>query len=188
LVLGQIGRVGETFVVSIKLINVREANTEARVYETVDAKVDAVLAVIRRSARRLMAGVAGAKPPVAPTAVSADASGGGGVPIVPIVVAAAGLVAVGVGAYFTVSAQSNYDAGLKRPGGQVLAQSGNLPEWQQAQTDQTVAAVLYGVGGAAVATGAILFFLLGDDSPDTVAVAPMISPNLTGAVLTWRGW
>src|SRR5690606_27319445 len=51
---GHIGMVGETYVVNIKLINIRQATTEARVYETVSGKQDLLINTIRTSVHRLL--------------------------------------------------------------------------------------------------------------------------------------
>ena len=53
IVAGHIGKVGSTFVVNIKLINIRMADAEARVYETVRGEVDALIATIRKSVGKL---------------------------------------------------------------------------------------------------------------------------------------
>lgn len=49
-----IGKVGDTFVVNIKLINIRIATTEARVYETVNGKQDLLIATVRTSVQKLL--------------------------------------------------------------------------------------------------------------------------------------
>lgn len=54
-VAGHIGKVGSTFVVNIKLINIRAAETEGRVYETVRGEVDALIDSIRDSVHKLFA-------------------------------------------------------------------------------------------------------------------------------------
>lgn len=74
-----IGKVGNTFVVNIKLINIRMADTEARVYETVRGETDALIATITKSVEKLLGrSSAAAKalaakraPPPPPAAVAA---------------------------------------------------------------------------------------------------------------------
>jgi len=78
IVAGHIGMVGSTYVVNIKLINIRMADTEARVYETVRGEVDALIATIKTSVQKLLGqgskaaialgGAAGAARPVAAAA------------------------------------------------------------------------------------------------------------------------
>jgi hypothetical protein len=55
IVVSHIGMVGKTYVVNIKLINIRMADTEARVYETVNAdRVDNLIDTVRRSVVKLL--------------------------------------------------------------------------------------------------------------------------------------
>lgn len=54
IVASHIGMVGSTYVVNIKLINIRLADTESRVYETVRGEVDALIATIRKSVGKLL--------------------------------------------------------------------------------------------------------------------------------------
>jgi hypothetical protein len=54
IVASHIGMVGSTYVVNIKLINIRMANTEARVYETVRGEVDDLINTIKKSVRKLL--------------------------------------------------------------------------------------------------------------------------------------
>jgi hypothetical protein len=58
IVAGHIGKVGSTYVVNIKLINIRMADTEGRVYETVRGEVDALIDTIRKSVTKLFGGEA----------------------------------------------------------------------------------------------------------------------------------
>ncbi|HET6344204.1 MAG TPA: hypothetical protein VFH51_04685, partial [Myxococcota bacterium] len=53
IVAGHIGKVGTTFVVNIKLINIKSAQTEGRVYETVRGEVDALIETIKLSVHKL---------------------------------------------------------------------------------------------------------------------------------------
>ncbi len=55
IIASHIGKVGSTYVVNIKLINIRMADTENRVYETVRGEVDALIETIRKSAHKLLA-------------------------------------------------------------------------------------------------------------------------------------
>ena len=54
-VAGHIGKVGSTYVINFKLINIRQADTEARVYETVRGESDALIDAVRNAARKLLA-------------------------------------------------------------------------------------------------------------------------------------
>ncbi|MBI5510887.1 MAG: hypothetical protein HY903_19170 [Deltaproteobacteria bacterium] len=54
IVVSQIGKVGNTYVVNIKIINIRMADTEGRVYETVKGEVDALIETIKKSVVKLL--------------------------------------------------------------------------------------------------------------------------------------
>ena len=54
IVASHIGMVGSTYVLNIKLINIRAADTEGRVYETVRGEVDDIIDVMRRSVGKLL--------------------------------------------------------------------------------------------------------------------------------------
>ena len=54
IVASHIGKVGSTYVVNIKLINIRMADTEARVYQTVKGEVDALIKTITTSVNKLL--------------------------------------------------------------------------------------------------------------------------------------
>lgn len=54
IVASHVGMVGSTYVVNIKLINIRQADTEGRVYETVRGEVDALISIVKTAAQRLL--------------------------------------------------------------------------------------------------------------------------------------
>jgi hypothetical protein len=54
IVASQVGMVGSTYVVNIKLINIRQADTEGRVYETVRGEVDALISIVKKSVQKLL--------------------------------------------------------------------------------------------------------------------------------------
>lgn len=58
IVASQIGKVGSTYVVNIKLINIRTASPEDRAYKTVKGEVDALIQVIRASVSEIFGGEA----------------------------------------------------------------------------------------------------------------------------------
>jgi hypothetical protein len=57
ILVGNIGRLGATYVVNIKLIDIRKAATLGRVYESVQGEIDVLLATIRTSVHKLFASV-----------------------------------------------------------------------------------------------------------------------------------
>ena len=79
LISSNIGKVGATFVVNIKLMNIREAKTEGRHYEMVKGEVDQVITTIQKAVNKLLGGdavVAPASAPAASAAPAAEASTG----------------------------------------------------------------------------------------------------------------
>jgi len=76
LLVSQIGKVGNTYVVNIKLINIRLADTEGRAYETIKGEQDLLIETIVKSVAKLLgpgsAAAAAAKAEAAP-AVAAKA-------------------------------------------------------------------------------------------------------------------
>ncbi len=72
LVSSNIGKVGATFVVNIKLINIREAKTEGRHYEMVKGEVDQVITTIQKAVNKLLG--AGDEPAPVAAAPAAEAA------------------------------------------------------------------------------------------------------------------
>ena len=105
------------------------------------------------------------------------------------VVAGAGVLSLGVGLYFGLEAKSTYDAS-NGPGQCMNNQCDpqGLQDRSSAYSQATVSTVLVGVGLAAVATGAVLFFTAPRESPVAgLAVSPMVARDGGGLVLL-RGW
>jgi len=98
--------------------------------------------------------------PAAPPATSdtGSAESGSGMRTAALVTAGAGVVALGVGSFLALSAKSDYDDA------EADCNAGVCPEEayeasEDARSKGTVATVVFVVGGAALATGAVLWFL-----------------------------
>jgi len=105
------------------------------------------------------------------------------------VVAGTGVLSLGVGLYLGLEAKSTYDAS-NGPGHCVNNQCDplGLQDRSSASTQATVSTVLVGVGLAAVATGAVLYFTAPREGPKAgFAVSPMVACGGGGLVLL-RGW
>lgn len=106
-----------------------------------------------------------APPRPSPPAVADRPAGGGAAPVAPWIAVGAGAAVIVVGAVFTGLAVADRDdvAALSTRLGtpEVLAEHARLTD--RGEERQTVAWVLYGVGAAAVVTGAVLLALDGDD-------------------------
>jgi hypothetical protein len=92
---------------------------------------------------------------------------GGGAPLRPIALGAAGvgLVAIGVGAYFGVTAMSKWSDSNASCSGSTCATAAGVSSAHDAKQAAVIADVTIGVGFAAVAAGAVLYFL---GAPKTV--------------------
>jgi hypothetical protein len=113
---------------------------------------------------------------VPPEPAAAPATSGSGLRIAGIACGAVGLAAIGTAIYFYTRATSLSDT----------VSSSDAPrasDFKSGKNAETMQWVFYGVGGAALATGAGLYYLgwrHGSDGQRSVAVAPMVGPGLAG--------
>ena len=200
IVITQVAKVGDTYVINLKLLNVLEARTEARISKTAQGKVDLLLEAIRQGGRQLLS-KAKVKPKASgkPGSTSEDAevsSGaqptdddifrkapggaakGGGIGVGPIVLFGVGVAAIGAGVAFHIKAQNAYNSASGLPVGNETVQAG--------QTDQLVALLGYGVGTAAIVGGALWWWLGSDDDSDSVALVPVVTDQAFGFSLVGR--
>jgi hypothetical protein len=201
IVASHVGKVGSTYVVNIKLINIRLSDTEARVYETVKGEADALIETIRKSVHKLFktGKEQATAPPPAPKAepapqpapkaqvaevsqpapsVSRSSSGGPG--IWPWVAIGVGSAAIVGGALAGMAAKKDADevADLDVDGDGDTFGAGAQPLAESAKKKQQLANVLYGVGVIGVGVGVVLYFMGG--SNDGVAVAPIVTGDQVG--------
>jgi len=80
LISSNIGKVGSTFVVNIKLMNIREAKTEGRHYEMVKGELDQVITAIQKAVNKLLGGGEVAAPVSQAAASAAPAASTGDAP------------------------------------------------------------------------------------------------------------
>jgi hypothetical protein len=118
---------------------------------------------------------AGAPPPAAtpaptdtPASVSTDS--GSGMRTAALITAGAGVVALGVGTYLAFDAKSDYDAAKKECDG-TLCGDGPFQASEDARSQGTIATVVFVIGGAALATGAALWFLAPSGSEEAPPAA-----------------
>ncbi len=105
LVISHVGRVDETYVVTLKLVDIRAVKTERRVYRTVKGKSDLLLGVIREGVAELVGGPKSEAVPVVQAETTPDEARTVGV--VPVVLWAAGGVALGTGLAFGLKAEGH---------------------------------------------------------------------------------
>ncbi len=212
IVASHIGKVGDTFVVNIKLINIRMADTEARVYETVEGKVDKLISTIRKSVIKLLGpgskaatamGVTGkpktdtvtAKPAVEPDPDPAEVavaeptpgvqkSSGGGVGWLPITLWAGGgaLLLGGLGTG-AMAKKLEGDSKSTVSNEPLVYSVGAQAAGEKAKRMALVSNVLSALGVVAGGTGLLIWLLGGDDEPQT-AVAPVLLPGGAGVAFT----
>jgi TolB-like protein len=159
LVTGSVGKVGDTFILTLKCIDAHRARVMGRVSETVEGKPDALIAALVRAVPRifaedLRASSARASPPQTPARVASPplaaaerapepergAGPFGVVGIGGIGALAAGALAAAAGAYFGASALGAIEESLRTT---------DRAKWS--------AAVGRAEGDAAIATGAFVF-------------------------------
>jgi hypothetical protein len=202
IVASHIGKVGSTYVVNIKLINIRKADTEGRVYETVRGEVDALIATIRTSAGKLFAndnpgGAAAASAPKSTPKstskaepkreaevaqadtpeVETDAGGGRKIGMPSIALWAIGGVAAGAGIVFGVQAKSS------EKNANDANYVGGQKEAEKAQGRALMANVAFGISVVSLGVGTVLFLMGGDEAPAT-ALAPVIGPDSAGVAFS----
>ncbi len=128
---------------------------------------------------------------VSVVAVTPTASGSSTQRTVGLVVAGLGIGSVAVGSVFGLVAKSNNDAALGHCGGGTICDAEGVALTQDAQSAATVSTIAFGVGGAAVLTGVILFFTAPKKtSPPSIArwrAAPALGPS-SAALLMGGAW
>lgn len=187
LVVGHVGKVGKTFVVNIKLINIVEARTEQRIYQTVKGEEDVLIASIRDSVHKLSPEEAAPPPPVAkapaaaptapaapslPAAPPAPARASSGIGATPWVLWGVGLAGVGAGVGFGLKARGHLERSESGAAGSQL-------EIAEGETSQLLANIGFGVGAASLIGGLVVALVSGGDD---AAEAPIttVAPAVHG--------
>lgn len=83
-----------------------------------------------------------------------------------VVLGTAGLVGVGIGSAFGLAARSNANTAHQLCNGNVCSTQAGVDAARAGSRDATLSDIGFGVGGALLATGTILYFMGGDRSPD----------------------
>jgi serine/threonine-protein kinase len=107
-------------------------------------------------------------------------------PVLPIVLGGVGVVGLGVGTYFGITAMSDADeANDLCPNGECSEPRGE-ELMDDARNAATVSNVAFGVGAACIVTGLVIY-LVGSDEPSASeqAFLPFVEPHAAG--LEWRG-
>ncbi|MEK7705802.1 MAG: hypothetical protein AAB426_12650 [Myxococcota bacterium] len=194
-----IGVLGKSYVVNIKLINIRTPKVEGRVYETVQGEMDVLVATIKRSVARLFDSAVTALPTVAPTPaaptakpVAAPAAAAPGVRATRVVAAppamttfrsavpgalfGAGAIAAGVGVYFGIQARDHHENAADP------TYVGRQAEIAPGKRAQIVADVAFGVALVSAGAGVWVGLRL-RDKPVAVALRPTPGGAMVSALL-----
>jgi tetratricopeptide (TPR) repeat protein len=114
--------------------------------------------------------------PAQPAPAPEPPSSGHGLRVAGIVCGAAGLASIGTAIYFYTRAVSLSDKITAAD-----ASTSSSSDYQAGNDAETMQWVFYGVGAAALATGAVLYLLGSSSSASTVTtVAPMVGPGIAG--------
>jgi len=188
-----IGRIGDYYLLNVKILDVRSARVVKRWSEQVEGLENKLMAAVRTT----VAAVGEEEPGGSEDNKTSETIVALSVPteteteavaeseasslhtpgLLPITLWAAGGAAIITGVIFGVKAKSHFD-NASNPDF-----DGGAHELEPGRTAQVVANVSYGVGGAALAAGVLTWLLLGDDEAATVALAPTFGPAGTGLAL-----
>jgi hypothetical protein len=111
---------------------------------------------------------------------SEPSKGGSGMRTAAIVVASAGAVALGVGGYLALDAKSDYSAARERCDG-LECEQGPYDDVKRAQKQGNIATVVMSVGGAALVTGGVLWFVAPRGSARAASAGPRLERVRVGA-------
>jgi hypothetical protein len=176
-----IGKVGDYFLVNVKIIDIRKAKVEHRVSHKVEGDEEELMSAITASVNELVAGVT-PKPETGtslPAPVLVEEERSWGVGILPITLWSAGGAGIITGIVFGALAKQHED-NANNPnfiGAQL--------EMDKAESDQLIANISYGVGAACAVAGFLVWLLSGDDSSDRTAVVPVATPGGLGVGLVF---
>ncbi len=175
IVVSSVNKVGTGWVLTLKLIDIVEARTEARVYETIEGSEARLVTAMPRAVGALLGRPKPAQPaPASRLATTAERP----LPVGPIALLAVGAAGLGVGLGFGVSAKSHYDAALS------AQEVGSQRRISSGQTHQSIANLAFGVSAAA-AVGGALWWWLGTSNDGTAQVVPSVGAQ--AAALSVRG-
>ncbi len=171
---GHVGNLSGTFVVTLKLINIVDANTERRIYRKVKGDESVLLDTMSKLLREMLPRQGGSTDDGHGHATASAGGGGGGSVVGPVVMFVLGAGGIAAGVALGLKAQGHADNASDE------TFIGAQNEIAAGQTAQIVANVGYGVGAAAVVSGVLWLLLGGDDGDDHAMVAPMVDSNVAG--------
>jgi hypothetical protein len=173
IVVSSVGKVGDSFLVTVKLIDIQNARTDGRAYRRVAP--ERLLEGIQLAVQDLF------HTPEAGPSAGADVLAPAPRPLPVLPLALFGVAAAGVG----VGVGFGLDAKARRDHAQDPTYVGGQAEIARGKTSMILANVGYGVAGAAALTGALLW-LLGGEGADAPVVAPAVGAGGAGLVVGGR--
>jgi hypothetical protein len=103
-----------------------------------------------------------------------------------LVVGGVGIVGVGLGSYFGVRAISKNSDAEELCTTDVLCGREGLKKTDDARADANFSNIAFIAGGVLFTTGVVLYLTGGRSQPQSVALVPLVAPNLAAASLTGR--
>jgi hypothetical protein len=104
---------------------------------------------------------------------------GSGMRTAGLITAGAGVVALGVGSYLALDAKGDYED-AKNQCGSAGCQEGPYQAGEDARSQGTTATIVLAIGGAAVATGAVLWFVAPSEESRTLDTTAALRINRVG--------
>jgi serine/threonine-protein kinase len=126
-----------------------------------------------------------AQQPPPPPPPKEEASPGGTQRVIGIVVGGAGLVGIGLGTYFGLSAMDKDKKADKACSPTLCQEQADYKNSDDARKAATASNVSFAIGGALVATGVVVF-ILAPTKHSQVSVTPLAAPGFAGVTVGGR--
>jgi len=124
-------------------------------------------------------------PPPPPPAPAADDNPGGTQRVIGLILAGGGLVGVGLGTYFGLSAIAKEERADANCTPTLCQETADFENSDAAQSAATASTVSFAIGGGLIAAGAVIYFTAPSKSA-SVSLAPMVGPGFAGLSLGGR--
>jgi len=178
LLASNIGKVGETYVINLKLINVPESKTEARYYESFKGEAGQLIEAIPNAIHHLLlhyrrghAGNTAATGPSAGSKSFSTADKDSGLSVSAVVLLGLSVVSGGLGVGFGVKALGHNDRANN------TANTDRFHEIEAGQDSQRIANVSYAVAGSAAIAGLLFWILTDSDEAPQATLVPIIDES-----------
>jgi serine/threonine-protein kinase len=126
---------------------------------------------------------ASATPP--PPAPAADDNPGGTQRVIGLILAGGGLVGVGLGTYFGLSAIAKEERADEKCSPTLCQEAADFENSDAAQSAATASTVSFAIGGGLIAAGAVIYFTA-PSKASSVSLSPVVGPGFAGLSLGGR--